>query len=127
MKKTAKIITTTLLLLFVASALACGKKTASEPAAAVATTPAKAEDLYGTWKGTGHEISTVSFAKTGAYRDDAGDGLYVSGTYTVDEASQTITVNEEEYGMTFVYDFTVDGNKLTLQMNGGNLRTFVKQ
>ena len=126
MKKAVKLVLVTVMLLFVLSALACGKS--SEPASeSVQTEAATAEDLLGTWKGIGGEISTVSFAKNGAYRDDAGGDLYVAGTYKVDEASQTITVNEEEYGMVFVYDFSISNNTLTLQMNGGKERRFAKQ
>ena len=125
MKRTVKMISITMLLIIVLSAVACGKKAepvqTSEPAGT-----ATAEDLWGTWKGTGGEISTVSFAKDGSYRDDAGDGLYISGTYTVNEDAQTITVNEDEYGMVFVYNFSVSDNTLSLQMDGGKERRFVR-
>ena len=76
--------------------------------------------------GTNLRIACVSFSKDGNYKDDAGDNLYIIGTYTVDEDAQTITVNESEYGMVFVYNFTIDGNKLTLQMDGGLPRSFTK-
>lgn len=126
MKKTVKIISLTMILVLVLSAFACGKK--EEPALESTTTgTATAEDLLGTWTGTAGEISTVSFSKSGSYMDNAGDGLYISGTYTVNEADQTVTVNEDEYGMVFVYHYTVDGNKMTLQIDGGKVRNFIKK
>ena len=126
MKKTVKIISITMILVLVLSAFACGKK--EEPAQESTTTgTATAEDLLGTWTGTAGEISTVSFSKSGSYMDNAGDGLYISGTYTVNEADQTVTVNEDEYGMVFVYHYTVDGNKMTLQIDGGKVRNFIKK
>lgn len=115
-----------MLMLVVLSALACGKKEDTAPASESAVAASSVEDLWGTWKGIDGEISTVSFAKSGAYRDDAGDGLYVAGTYKVDEAAQTIIVNESEYGMVFEYHFTIDGNVLTMQLDGGKARKFVK-
>lgn len=125
MKKAVRIVAITLMLALALSFAACGKKAEpeSEP---VVTNKATIQDLYGTWKGIGGEISTVSFSKDGNYKDDAGDNLYIIGTYTVDEDAQTITVNESEYGMVFVYNFTIDGNKLTLQMDGGLPRSFTK-
>lgn len=125
MKKAVRIVAITLMLALALSFAACGKKAEpeSEP---VVTNKATIQDLYGTWKGIGGEISTVSFSKDGNYKDDAGDNLYIIGTYTVDEDAQTITVNESEYGMVFVYNFTIDGNKLTLQMDGGLPRSFAK-
>lgn len=125
MKKAVRIVAITLMLALALSFAACGKKAESEPEPVV-TNKATIQDLYGTWKGIGGEISTVSFSKDGNYKDDAGDNLYIIGTYTVDEDAQTITVNESEYGMVFVYNFTIDGNKLTLQMDGGLPRSFTK-
>ncbi len=125
MKKAVRIVAITLMLALALNFAACGKKAEPEPEPVV-TNKATIQDLYGTWKGIGGEISTVSFSKDGNYKDDAGDNLYIIGTYTVDEDAQTITVNESEYGMVFVYNFTIDGNKLTLQMDGGLPRSFTK-
>lgn len=125
MKKAVRIVAITLILVLALSFAACGKKAEPEPEPVV-TNKATIQDLYGTWKGIGGEISTVSFSKDGNYKDDAGDNLYIIGTYTVDEDAQTITVNESEYGMVFVYNYTIDGNKLTLQMDGGLPRSFTK-
>ena len=36
-------------------------------------------------------------------------------------------INESEYGMVFVYAYSVKGNTLTLQLDGGKLRVFTKQ
>lgn len=125
MKKAERIVAITLMLVLALSFAACGKKAEPE-LEPVVTNKATIQDLYGTWKGIGGEISTVSFSKDGNYKDDAGDNLYIIGTYTVDEDAQTITVNESEYGMVFVYNYTIDGNKLTLQMDGGLPRSFTK-
>ena len=125
MKKAERIVAITLMLVLALSFAACGKKAEPEPEPVVMN-KATIQDLYGTWKGIGGEISTVSFSKDGNYKDDAGDNLYIIGTYTVDEDAQTITVNESEYGMVFVYNYTIDGNKLTLQMDGGLPRSFTK-
>ena len=70
-------------------------------------------------------ISTLTFAGNGSFSDDAGD-ISMSGTYTVDEISNIITVNESEYGMTFKYDCTLEGKVLTIQVSGGKPRKFCK-
>lgn len=116
-----------LLSLFVLTAFACGsKESQAQTSEQSAGEAASAEDLYGTWKGINGEISTLSLAKNGSYMDNAGDGLYISGTYTVDEAAQTLTVNESEYGMVFVYHYSLSNNQLTLQLDGGKARNFAK-
>ena len=126
MKKTARVISVAMILLIALSLAACGKSAKNEEAdAVVATDPIKVEDLYGTWKGVSGEISTVSFSKDGSYRDDAGD-IYIAGTYTFNEADQTVTVYESEYGMVFTYSAVLSGNQLTLQIDGGLPRNFVK-
>ncbi len=124
MKKTVRILSIVLVLVAALSLAACGKK---EVVVEQTVGGGSSEDLLGTWKGIGDEISTVSFTKSGVYRDDAGDGLYVNGTYTVDESACTITVNESDYGMVFVYDYTVADDKLTLQLSGGKARNFVRK
>ena len=124
MKKTARVFSVALILLLVLGLAACNKKAAAEEEAN--TNPVTLNDLYGSWKGINGEISTVSFSKDGDYMDNAGDGLYVSGTYSFNEADQTVTVYEKEYGMVFVYSVTLSGNQLTLQMDGGLPRTFAK-
>ena len=127
MKKTAKtIVSVSLLLLIVLCLAACGKKEEASEAAPAGGNVTK-EDLYGTWRGINGEISTVTFAKDGTYSDNAGDGLRIDGKYTVDEAAGTITVYEKEYGMVFEYYANIDGNQLTLQLNGGKARNFAKQ
>ena len=129
MKTRKRIISVVSVLLIAVCLTACGNKAGNSSTADAEQTAAEKatkEDLYGTWKGTEGEISTVSFSKDGNYKDDAGDNLYIIGTYTVDEDAQTITVNESEYGMVFVYDFQISGNKLTIQMDGGLPRHFLK-
>ncbi len=85
-----------------------------------------AADLVGKWKGTGDEISTLTFGKDGSYKDDAEIAV-IEGTYTVDEAAGTITVNEKEYGLVFVYSVELSGKDLTLQADFGIPRTFTKK
>ncbi|MBQ7990953.1 MAG: hypothetical protein IJ080_01885 [Oscillospiraceae bacterium] len=82
--------------------------------------------LIGTWKGTGNEISTITFNSDGTYRDDAGSAV-IAGPYEVDTQAMTVTVTDEEYGLVFRYSYTVSGDDLTLQMEGGLPRTFRKQ
>ncbi|MCR5476561.1 MAG: hypothetical protein K6E92_02920 [Lachnospiraceae bacterium] len=53
--------------------------------------------------------------------------MYIIGTYTVNEVERTMTVNESEYGMVFVYDVSLTDNTLTLQLSGGKPRKFLKQ
>ncbi|MBR4579880.1 MAG: hypothetical protein IKO32_01455 [Lachnospiraceae bacterium] len=124
MKKTVRVISVALILMMVLSAVACGKK--AEPVQTEEFTGGSAQSLLGTWKGTAGEISTLSFTKDGKYMDNAGDGLYINGTYSVNESANTITVNEEEYGMVFVYNYSVSDNSLTLQLDGGKARKFTR-
>ena len=128
MKKFIKVISAALLLSIGLSTFACGPK-AEEPEEveeAVASDPISEDILAGTWKGFDGEISTLTLGKNGSYNDDAGDGMYIKGSYTLDTVSNTMTVNESEYGMTFVYNVTLDGKILTLQIDGGLPRKFCK-
>lgn len=108
----------------VLSAVACSKK--AETVQTEGFTGGSAQTLLGSWKGVEGEISTVSFTNDGKYMDNAGDGLYINGTYSVNEGAKTITVNEEEYGMVFVYNYSVSENSLTLQLDGGKARKFTR-
>lgn len=126
MKKLIKVFLPVLLLAVgMTTAFACGTKAEEEEASVENTTSINADDLLGTWKGVEGEISTLTFANNGTFSDDAGD-IYMSGTYSVDTVSNTITVNESEYGMTFVYNCTLEGNVLTIQVDGGKPRKFCK-
>ena len=127
MNKFVKVLFASLLLPVALSVLACGKTEVPEEESTGTVQIIKAEDLVGTWKGTGDEISTVTFGANGSYLDDAGDGLYIKGTYRLDIIDDTITVYESEYGMTFTYDVTLSGDELTLQLSGGKPRTFIRQ
>ena len=112
------------MLFIVLSISACGE---SDDAAAQSTGSSfSASDLVGKWKGTGEEISTLTFGRDGSYKDDAGFAV-VEGTYTVDEDAGTITVNEKEYGLVFVYSAELSGNNLTIQTDFGLPRTFTKK
>ena len=123
MKKSAKILTTVLLLSIVFNITACGK---NEPEQIPVETHASSAELVGKWKGTGKEISTLTLGADGSYKDIA-DIASIIGTYTVDEIAGTLTVNESEYGMVFTYSYDLSGNDLTLQLDGGLPRTFTKQ
>lgn len=115
-------------LMLLASTAACSKDT-EEVQTTAAQTEAESfsvENLYGTWKGTDGEISTLTLDKSGKYLDDAGDGLYIAGTFIVNEAAMTMTVDETDFGMVIVYHITYTGDTLTLQMDGGLPRKFVK-
>ena len=116
---------TLILLMFVLCLAACGDSTDTDTQADTAE-QTSAADLVGTWKGTAGEISTLTLGSNGSYMDDAGD-VYVKGTYTVNTSEKTITVNESEYGLVFVYSYELADNTLTIQMNGGLPRKFIKQ
>ncbi len=116
---------TVVFLMFVLCLAACGKSSDAGTQTESAS-QTSAADLVGTWKGTDGEISTLTLGSSGSYRDDAGD-VYVSGTYSVNTAEKTITVNESEYGLVFVYSYELVDNTLTIQMNGGLPRKFIKQ
>ena len=126
MKKSLRVFLAAILLPVAFCAMACGKTEAVEEVPEENAESIKAEDLVGTWKGVGEEISTVTFGANGSYRDDAGGSLYVDGTYFVDEINNTVTVKESEYGLVFVYDVELAGDYLTLQVNGGKSRIFIR-
>ncbi len=128
MKKFLRVLSVVLFLALGLSAFACSPKEEEEETEAVSeveSDPISMDILAGTYKGVNGEISTLTLGKNGSYVDDAGE-LYMSGTYTVDSVSYTMTVNESEYGMTFVYHVTLNGKVLTLQLDGGNERQFCK-
>ena len=91
MKKTIKFPIAVLILVIVFCMCACGK---GEDASAEGA-GASASELVGTWKGTGNEISTLTLGTDGSYKDIAGKDMYIIGTYTVDPASGTLTVNTD--------------------------------
>ena len=123
MKRIVKLSLVILMLIMVIAFAGCGKK---EDDQQPAETHASSAELIGKWKGTGNEVSTLTLGSDGTYKDIAGDASVI-GTYTVDEVSGTLTVNEKEYGLVITYSYELDGNDLTLQMNGGLPRTFAKQ
>ena len=85
------------------------------------------EDLYGTWTGIGSETGgTLSFSKDGNCRDSHGD-LVIAGPYSLDETAQALTVTDTEIGMSFTYDISMSNDQLTIQLSGGNPRTFVRK
>lgn len=124
MKKFVKIMSLVLMLFVVISISACAEP--ADTAAKTGGSSFNAADLVGKWKGTGDEISTLTFGKDGKYKDDAGIAV-VEGTYTVDEEAGTLTVNEKEYGLVFVYSVELSGKNLTIQTDYGVPRTFTKK
>lgn len=124
MKNYLKIMSVVLMLFVVLSISACGGSadTASEKSGSSFS----AADLVGKWKGTGDEVSTITFGKDGKYKDDA-DFAVIEGTYTVDEEAGTITVIEKDYGLVFVYNVELSGKNLTIQTDYGLPRTFTKK
>ena len=112
-----------LLLMMTLCFAACGDENNDQSTEA---SHASSASLVGTWKGTGNEISTLTLGDDGSYKDVADD-VYVNGTYTVDTATGTLTVNESEYGLVFTYSYELTEDNLTLQLKGGLPRTFVKQ
>ena len=123
MKKLIKLNLIVLLLIAVIGITACGKKESEQEPVVV---HASSDELVGKWKGTGDEISTLTLGSNGSYKDIAGE-LSVIGTYTVDEIAGTLTVNEKDYGLVFTYSYELDGDNLTLQLDGGLPRTFARQ
>lgn len=123
MKRITKSGMIVFLLIMVIGIAACGNKESDQESAVV---HASNDELVGKWKGTGNEISTLTLGSNGSYKDIAGE-LSVIGTYTVDEISGTLTVNEKDYGLVFTYSYELDGDSLTLQMDGGLPRTFARQ
>ncbi|MCR5740096.1 MAG: hypothetical protein K6G43_09805 [Lachnospiraceae bacterium] len=113
------------LLMFALCLTACGDST-DTTAQADSTEQTSAADLAGTWKGTAGEISILTLGSNGSYMDDAGD-VYIKGTYTVNTSDRTITVNESEYGLVFVYSYELADDTLTIQTNGGLPRKFIRQ
>lgn len=127
MKKSLKFLYIGILLVMIICITGCSKEGDSQDNDQVSEiTHAPRADLIGKWKGTGNEISTIILGIDGSYKD-AVDDLSVIGTYTVDSAAGTLTVNESEYGMVFTYSYELSGDNLTLQLKGGLPRTFTKQ
>ena len=129
MKKFLKVLSAVLVLSIGLTTVACGTKADADDVVeedTVTSDPISEDILAGTWKGVDGEPSTLTLTKTGGYDDNAGDGLYIRGSYTVDAISNTMTVNESDYGMTIKYNVTLEGKVLTLQMDGGLPRKFCK-
>ncbi len=119
MKKTAIIMVAILTSLFFinCSAASGGEAAFEEPA----------NELVGTWQGVGNEQGSITFKSDGTFKEDDLPGdLNMEGTYTIDEMNKTVVCIENEYGMTYNYFYTITGNELTLQMEYGFPRTFVK-
>ena len=84
---------------------------------------APANELVGTWEGTGSEISTITFKNNGMCIDDAGSAK-IEGPYYINESMKFVKVQDEETGLEFAYSYTITGNSLVLQMDYGLPRTF---
>ncbi|MBQ5317043.1 MAG: hypothetical protein J6I96_05770 [Oscillospiraceae bacterium] len=126
--KTLHIILAALMLCTAMCFTACDGKTGDRdtPSASGAVT---ATELVGTWKGTGDELATVTFGADGKVKDETdlnGTIITIAGPYSVDTAEHTVFVHDDEDGLDFSYHYTVSGDDLTLQMDGGKARTFKK-
>ena len=90
---------------------------------ACGTSSAPANELVGTWEGTGNEVSTITFKNNGMCIDDAGSAK-IEGPYTINESMKFVKVKDEETGLEFAYSYTLTGDSLVLQMDLGFPRTF---
>ena len=88
---------------------------------------AKKHELLGTWKATGAEKGTITFSADGTFKEEGNAmGVEMSGTYTIDTTNNKLVCSEKENGLTFAYNCTIEGNKLTLQLDRGKPRNFQK-
>ena len=118
MKKIAIIMVAILTSLFFINCSADSGETAFEE---------PANELVGTWQGVGNEQGSITFKSDGTFKEDDLPGdLNMEGTYTIDEMNKTVVCIENEYGITYDYAYTITGNELTLQMEYGFPRTFMK-
>ena len=119
-----------LLLCIVLCLTGCNGGGESDKTTQSASATASSGVLLGTWKGTGDEHSTITFGTDGRCKDDFNyDGIQIvtAGPYTINEADSTVLIHDDEYGLDFLYTYTISGNDLTMQLEGGNPRTFRKQ
>jgi len=128
MKKLTKTLITVMLASTALSLTACGGSDKEETSTTAAETKRaiSSDELWGTWKGTDGEPSTLTLGMGGSYNDNA-DFAHIIGTYVFDEVINTLTVYESEYGMTFTYSVDLNDGVLTIQTGGGKPRKFVKQ
>ena len=85
------------------------------------------DELLGTWKATGEEKGTITFSADGTFKEEGNAmGVEMSGTYTIDTTNNKLVCSEKENGLTFAYNCTIEGNKLTLQLDRGKPRNFQK-
>lgn len=82
-----------------------------------------ANELVGTWEGTGNEICTITFRNNGTCTDDSGS-VKIEGPYTINETMKIVKVHDDEDDMDFAYSYTLNGDSLILQMDMGFPRTF---
>ena len=87
------------------------------------TSSTPANELVGTWVGTGNEISTITFENNGMCIDDAGSAK-IEGPYVINETMKYVNVQDEETGLEFAYSYSINGDNLVLQLDYGLPRTF---
>ena len=116
-----------LLVLMMCFAVGCGDKNENNSNGSGEQTQTSKDALIGEWKGIGNSSKEfITFKKDGSYNEGYDGEVINRGSYSVNESNQTVTCTEKDYGMTFEYHFTLDGDNLTIQLSNGLPRTFQK-
>ena len=116
-----------LLVLMMCFAVGCGDKNENNSNGSDEQTQTSKDALIGEWKGIGNNSKEfITFKKDGSYNEGYDGEVINRGSYSVNESNQTVTCTEKDYGMTFEYHFTLDGDNLTIQLSNGLPRTFQK-
>ena len=125
-KKRMSVLTALLMIFLMCVAVGCGGKSESNGNNGGGSTASK-EDLIGVWNGIGNnDKEMITFKKDGSFKEEYDGEVINTGSYTVDESQQTVTCKEKDYGLVFTYQYTLDGDQLTIQIEGGLPRTFQK-
>ena len=125
-KKRMLVLTAVLMIFLMCAAVGCGGKSESNGNNGGGSTASK-EDLIGVWNGIGNnDKEMITFKKDGSFKEEYDGEVINTGSYTVDESQQTVTCKEKDYGLVFTYQYTLDGDQLTIQIEGGLPRTFQK-
>lgn len=116
-----------LLVLMMCFAVGCGDKNVDNSNGSDEQTQTSKDALIGEWNGIGNSSKEfITFKKDGSYNEGYDGEVINRGSYSVNESNQTVTCTEKDYGMTFEYHFTLDGDNLTIQLSNGLPRTFQK-
>ena len=125
-KKKFQVVAAFLMIFMMCVAIGCGGKSESSSNNSSGAKASK-EDLIGVWNGIGNnDKEMITFKEDGSFKEEYDGDLINTGSYTVDESQQTVTCKEKDYGLVFTYQFTLDGDQLTIQLEGGLPRTFQK-